>query len=81
MDFQSNSSLLAYSLPLGSVIAITIASLIQRNAALHASPANLPALLSLFYQSLGAAVAVTLPAVFFEKLQTEWSPAFSAALL
>lgn len=70
----------AYLLPFGSVVAITVASLIQRwlHVRRHAHGVDLD--LGLFYQSLGTLLAATLPAILTEGLATTWTPAFVAAL-
>ncbi|MCC5790647.1 MAG: DMT family transporter [Opitutales bacterium] len=63
-------------LPFGSVLAITVASLMQRKLALQREHADLPLDQALFYQSLGTAVVVTVPAILFEGLATEVNAAF-----
>lgn len=74
--FSGEGSLLGHLLPFGSVLAITAASLMQRRAALHGKRVDLPLDLSLFYQSLGTALALTLPAIFFEGLATRANAGF-----
>ncbi|MGF1457607.1 MAG: DMT family transporter [Leptolyngbyaceae cyanobacterium] len=81
MDLSNISSDLAYLLPLVSVIAITIASLIQRAAAVHQTRPQLPLDQLMFWQCLGTAVWVSFPAIVNEKLATEWNWAFTGALL
>jgi drug/metabolite transporter (DMT)-like permease len=65
-----------YMLPLGSVVAITVASLIQRKVQVSNSIQGLSIETGLFYQSLGTALTVTIPAVFIEGLATEWTLSF-----
>lgn len=74
-------SVFAYFIPFGSVAAITAASLIQRRLEVKKRASRLAVDLGLFYQSLGTALAVTVPAVLFESLVTEWSPVFVGALV
>jgi len=81
VDWDQPVRLAANWLPLISVIAITLASLLERrrirkNQATHLLPS-----LSLFYQSLGTAIAVSFPAMFIEGLATQWSISFSLAML
>ena len=71
----------AYFLPFVSVLAITAASLLQRYTAIRQPQAELPIMVSLFYQSLITAIGVTLPAVFVEQLSTEWKGVFISTLV
>lgn len=80
-DLSDAGSVFAYFIPFGSVAAITAASLIQRRLQVKRHTYSLPLDLGLFYQSLGTAVAVTLPAFLFEGLMTEWTPIFMGAML
>lgn len=81
MDFGSYSSVSGYLLPLGSVIGITAASLIQRRMEVKKSNNKLPLDLAMFYQSLATTLALVLPAIFIEKLSTHWEPEFIYAML
>jgi len=78
--FSGEGTLLGYLLPFGSVVAITVASLMQRKLALQRDHADLPLDQALFYQSLGTALAVTLPAILVEGLTTETNAAFFAGM-
>lgn len=80
MDFSNATSVLGYLIPLGSVIGITVASLIQRRMEVQKGPHKLPADQALFYHSGATALALVLPAVFAEGLATQWTPAFVSAL-
>ncbi len=80
-DFSDPQSVFAYTIPFGSVLAITIASLMQRRLEFHRHTDRLPVDLNLFYQSLGTALAVTLPAFAFEGLATRWAGEFIATML
>jgi drug/metabolite transporter (DMT)-like permease len=85
VGFRINSgdsgSLFGYLIPLASVAAITIATLIQRKIDLEETSYRLPMDLTLFYQSLGTLVAITFPALLAENLATEWKPTFIYTLL
>lgn len=76
MDFGRLSSVFGYLIPLGSVIGITAASLIQRRMELKNGLHKLPLDLSLLYQGLATAFALAIPAIFIEKLTTRWEPEF-----
>ena len=80
-ELSDTESVLAYFIPFGSVAAITTASLIQRRLQVQRHAYSLAVDLGLFYQSLGTALAVTIPAFLFEGLVTEWTPMFTGALL
>ena len=81
INFGDAESVFGYLIPLGSVIAITAASLIQRKMQVSSSQHRLPVDLSLFYQSLGTALIFALPAIFAEKLATEWTPVFVYSMI
>ncbi len=76
MDFKSYTSVFGYLIPLGSVIGITAASLLQRRMEVKNRTHKLPVDLALFYQSLATTIALVLPAIFIEKLFTRWEPEF-----
>ncbi len=81
MDFGNISSVFSYLIPLGSVIGITAASLIQRRMELQKTKSKLPLDLTMFYQSLATTVVLALPAVFCEKLSTTWEQEFIYTML
>ena len=76
LDFRSYTSVFGYLIPLGSVISITAASLIQRRMEVKKRTHKLPVDQALFYQSLATTFALALPAVFIENLSTQWKPEF-----
>lgn len=76
MDFSSYTSVFGYLIPLGSVIGITAASLIQRRMEVKKGPNKLPVDQALFYQSFATSLALALPAFFIENLSTQWEPEF-----
>jgi len=76
MDFGSYTSIFGYLIPLGSVIALTAASLLQRRIEVRKGTKKLPLDLDLFYQSLATTLTLALPAIFIEKLSTQWKPEF-----
>ncbi len=81
MDFSSYTSVFGYLIPLGSVIGITVASLIQRRMEVKKVANKLPVDLALFYQSLATTIALALPAIFIEKLSTQWEPEFTYTMI
>jgi len=76
MDFENSASVFGYLVPLGSVIGITIASLIQRRIEIMKPSHKLPIDLTLFYQSFATTIALAIPAIFVEQLSTQWVPEF-----
>lgn len=76
IDFTSYRSIFGYLVPLGSVIAITVATLIQRRMEITHEIEKLPIGLTLFYQSVATTAALALPAIYAEQLVTEWDPVF-----
>ncbi len=80
-ELSDGASVFAYFLPFGSVVAFTAASLIQRRLQVQRHAYRLDVDLGLFYQCLGTALAVTLPAFLLEGLATEWTPVYLGAML
>lgn len=81
IQVNEEASLFGYFIPFGSVIAITIASLLQRRR--ETSSQNYPRLSvaeTLFYQSFATVLILTLPAVSIEKLEIQWNLALIATL-
>ncbi len=81
IQLQSEASTIGYIIPFGSVIAITIASLLQRRR--ETSSANHPSLSltsTLFYQSIATTLVMAIPAVTVENLTTQWNGQFIATL-
>lgn len=76
IDFGSYDSFIGYLLPLGSVLAITVATLIQRRMEVEEGSKKLPVDLTLCYQSLATALVMAIPAIFVENLATQWEPEF-----
>lgn len=74
------SSLLAYLLPFGAVVAFTVATLLQRWVEVRSPTDQMPVELALFYQCLATALVVTLPAIALEGLTTRWTPTFVAIM-
>ncbi len=81
VDFHDTSEVFAWFIPLGSVIAITTASLFHRKISLKKNYPKLRVRLSLFYQSLATTVAVAVPAIFWEQLAVEWNPVFISSMI
>jgi len=76
MDFHEPSSVFGYLIPLGSVVAITIASLIQRRMEVKGGTNRLPVDLSMLYQSGATAVVMFFPAFLAEGLSAQWETPF-----
>jgi drug/metabolite transporter (DMT)-like permease len=76
IDFESYQSIFGYLVPLGSVVGITIGSLIQRKIDLYNTSRKLSIDQTLFYQSMATTAILAFPAVFVEQLYTEWEPVF-----
>jgi len=76
INFQDAASVFGYLVPLGSVAAITIASLIQRRMQVRQNVKRLPLDLMLFYQCLATTAIMAVPALFAERLSVEWSLPF-----
>lgn len=80
IDFNNAQSVFGYLIPLGSVIGITIATLIQRKIDILKTSRRLSLDMTIFYQSLATTVVFALPAVHYEQLQTQWHPEFISAM-
>lgn len=76
LDPGNQASLVGLLAPFGSVIAITVASLMERRAALLGTQPNLPLDTALLYQSLGTAIVLTSLALLIEGLATQWTTTF-----
>jgi len=76
MEFHDTESVFGYLIPLGSVIAITVASLIQRKTEVSKSTHKLPLAQALFYQSFATAFVLFFPAFFLENLSAQWESEF-----
>jgi drug/metabolite transporter (DMT)-like permease len=72
-DINAPASLAGYLLPFGSVISITLASLVQRRLEIRNHDIRLPLDLALFFQSLATAVVLTPPSALIERFSTEWT--------
>lgn len=73
---NDTESVLGYIIPLGSVIAITAATLFQRRTEITKGTTVIPIDLALFYQSLGTTIALAFPAILVENLSTRWELEF-----
>ncbi|AQT67488.1 putative DMT superfamily transporter inner membrane protein [Anaerohalosphaera lusitana] len=81
IDLGDAGSVFGYLVPLGSVAAITAASLIQRRLDVRHDAKVLPVDLALFYQCAATAVVMAIPAIFAERLVTEWAVPFVLTML
>lgn len=75
-----SASLPAYLIPLGAVVAMTVATLLQRYREVHDRSPLPPLDITLLCQSLGTVLVVAVPAAALERLATEWRPAFLASM-
>ena len=69
-----------YLIPFGSVVAITIASLMQRRRERHTAAVRLNDDTTLFYQSAATALALFWPAWLVEDFATAWTLPFIATM-
>jgi len=76
IDYKSPASVFAYVIPLGAVVAMTMATLIQRKVEVDKPSFRLPFDLALFYQSLASALILIVPAILLEGMATQWRPRF-----
>ncbi len=67
---------IGYLLPFGSVVGITVASLMQRRWAQHDTTVSLPLDTTLFYQGAATALALLVPAWWLEGFDTKWVAPF-----
>jgi drug/metabolite transporter (DMT)-like permease len=71
---------LGYLIPFGSVIAITVASLLQRRWARSGKALHVGLDVALFYQSAATALALLFPAWWLEAFSTNWTLPFTATM-
>lgn len=76
LSLDATTPTLGYLIPFGSVVGITIASLLQRRWAREGRRDSQPLDVTLFYQSLATALALLLPAWWVEGFATEWAAPF-----
>lgn len=77
---DSETSLWGYLIPFGSVVAITIASLLQRRRERDGQGSGISDINVLFYQSAASALVLLLPAWLWESFYTEWTLPFIATM-
>lgn len=80
-NFSDTDVMIAYLLPFVAAAAMTAASLLQRRMELEPGAWHPSMATIMLYQSMGTALAATLPALWMEGLQTTWTPAFAGALI
>lgn len=80
MDSSDTGSVIAYLLPFGSVVAIALATLLERRVALRGGSDRIPVTLGMFYQALATGLVVTVPAILIEGLRVDPNPAFVGAM-
>ncbi|TDY00607.1 DMT family transporter [Thiohalophilus thiocyanatoxydans] len=77
---DTSIGMLAYLIPFGSVVAITVASLLQRRRERHSLAPRLGDDTTLFYQSAATTLALLLPAWLVEDFATDWTLPFIATM-
>ncbi|MBD3167295.1 EamA family transporter [bacterium] len=80
LNVRDGVSAFGYLVPFVSVVAITIASLLQRRRELQTERTPIPMDLQMFFQVTATCLGVAVPALFLEQLQTDWTPPFIAAM-
>lgn len=80
LSSDSTTGLLGYLIPFGSVVAITIASLLQRRRERNGLIMRLSDDSTLFYQSAATALFLVWPAWLVEDFATEWTLPFIATM-
>lgn len=80
IDYKSTASIVGHIIPLGSVAAITVASLMQRRIELLQPTHRMSVDLRLFYQSAATALVVMVPAWWAEGFATSWHSEFIYSL-
>ena len=80
MQNDSTATLFGYLILLGSVLSISVASLVQRQMEINNAHNKLSTDQTLFYQSIATAVISFIPAVFVEHLSTNWNMKFTLSL-
>lgn len=80
LSSDPNTPLLGYLVPFGSVIAITVASLLQRRRERNGLAIRLSDDSTLFYQSTATTLFLLWPAWFVEDFATEWTLPFIATM-
>ena len=74
IQLNSEASAVAYFIPFGSVVAITIASLLQRRRETSSQHHPSPSLAeTLFFQSFATTVVLAIPAITVENLAIQWN--------
>ena len=80
LSTDEDTSILGYLLPFGSVVGITVASLLQRHWARNGERKALALDTTLFYQGAATALALLVPAWAIEGFATEWKLPFVATM-
>jgi len=80
LTLDDETPALGYLLPFGSVVGITVASLLQRRWNLQGVGASLPLDTTLFIQSVATTLAMLVPAWLVEGFATRWTLTFIATM-
>lgn len=81
VDLSSAASVFGYLIPFGSVIAMTVASLIQRKVEVYHRDLIMPLDLALFYQSLASLIVIIPPAFFAENFAADLNIEFAGIMI
>lgn len=81
INVHSIASIAAHLMPFGSVIAITVATLMYRWLEIHGRVHRLPLDLTLFYQAGATTLAMAVPAAVFGPFTIDWTPAFTGVMV
>ena len=80
LSLDATTPTFGYLLPFGSVVGITIASLLQRRWTRDGSPDRQPLDMTLFYQSFAATLVLLPAAWWFEGFAAQWTQPFIATM-
>jgi len=80
LSLDDQTPALGYLLPFGSVVGITIASLLQRRWNRRGTSTSMPLDTTLFIQSVATTAAMLTPAWWVEGFATRWTPPFIATM-
>lgn len=81
LSLDATTPTIGYLIPFGSVVGITVASLMQRRWAQHGTTQTLPLDTTLFYQSAATTLALLIPAWWLEGFATQWAAPFVGTMV
>ena len=80
LSADATTPAVGYLIPFGSVLGITAASLLQRHRTRRGGARQMPADLTLFYQSVATMLAMMVPAWLLEGFAADWKAPFIATM-